>query len=176
MCDVIDKINFEKIKSCNVTILSWRARPAETSFFTLKNICDPEDYKEDTETIDKRAKEVPESDKTVCRETELVRGYGAQVRVGARIFCSFADTVALMLYSRVCVHCLMFTRFLEDFCSQRRKCCENQPATTVSSCAEGLVASVFVLLSTLRYALIRFSITPTAARDSPSHVLDTAFV
>ena len=28
---------------------------------------------QDKETIDKLAKEVPESDKTVCRETELVR-------------------------------------------------------------------------------------------------------
>ena len=30
---------------------------------------------QDKETIDKRAKDVPESDKTVCRETELVRGF-----------------------------------------------------------------------------------------------------
>ena len=34
--------------------------------------------KHDKETIVKRVKEVPASDKTVCRETELVRGYEAQ--------------------------------------------------------------------------------------------------
>ena len=37
--------------------------------------------KQDKETVDKRNKEVPESDKTVCWETELVRGYEAQERV-----------------------------------------------------------------------------------------------
>ena len=37
--------------------------------------------KQDKETIDKRVKEVPDSEKTVCRETELVRGYEAQDRV-----------------------------------------------------------------------------------------------
>ena len=37
--------------------------------------------KQDKETIVKRVKEVPESDETVCRETELVRGYEAQDRV-----------------------------------------------------------------------------------------------
>ena len=102
---------------------------------------------------------MPESDKTVCRETELVRGHGAQLRVGARKFCSFAFSCL-----RTLPH---LARFLKDFCSQRRICSETQPATTVSSCAEGLVASVFVLLSTVRYALIRFSITPTAARALP---------
>ena len=53
--------------------------------------------KQDKETVDKRVKEVPESDKTVCRETELVPRYEAQDLGGARVFCSFADTVAVML-------------------------------------------------------------------------------
>ena len=53
--------------------------------------------KQDKETIDKRVKEVPESDKTVSRETELMRGYEAQDRGGARVFCSFAEIVAVML-------------------------------------------------------------------------------
>ena len=41
--------------------------------------------KQEKETIDKRAKEVPESDKTVCRETEMVRGYEAQDQSSARV-------------------------------------------------------------------------------------------
>ena len=47
---------------------------------------------QDKETIDKRVKEVPESDNTVCRETELLCGYDAQDRGVARVFCSFART------------------------------------------------------------------------------------
>ena len=38
--------------------------------------------KQDKDTIEKRVKEVPESDKTVCW-TELVLGYEAQYRGGA---------------------------------------------------------------------------------------------
>ena len=72
--------------------------------------------KQDKETIVKRAKEVPESDKTVCRETELVRGYEAQDWGGARVFCSFADTVALMFwvsYQRAVLHFpIIFRNFL----------------------------------------------------------------
>ena len=60
--------------------------------------------KQDKESIDKQVKELPESDKTVCRETEVVRGYEAQDRGGARVFCSFADVVALMLSSLATVH------------------------------------------------------------------------
>ena len=63
--------------------------------------------KQDKETIEKRSKEVPESSQTVCRETEVVLGYEAQNRVGARILCSFKDRVAVMLHSRVCAHCLI---------------------------------------------------------------------
>ena len=42
--------------------------------------------------------------------------------------------------------------------------------------ARGLVASGFVLLSTVRYALIRFSITPLLFRTRPSHFGDIALV
>ena len=42
----------------------------------------------------------------VRRETEVVLGDEAQKRVGARVFCSCVDTIALMSHSRVCVHCL----------------------------------------------------------------------
>ena len=42
--------------------------------------------------------------------------------------------------------------------------------------ARGLVASAFVLLSTVRYALIRLSITPLLFRTRPSHVGDIALV
>ena len=34
--------------------------------------------KQDEETIEKRAEEVPESSQTVCLETEVLFGYGAQ--------------------------------------------------------------------------------------------------
>ena len=67
--------------------------------------------KQDKETINKRAKEVPESFKTVCRETELVRGFEAQDRGGARIFCSLADIVALMLQSLASVKCIICRNF-----------------------------------------------------------------
>ena len=64
--------------------------------------------KQDKETIDKGAKEVPESGKTVCRESESVRGCVARGRGFARVFCSFTDTVAVMLESVTSVHWLMF--------------------------------------------------------------------
>ena len=65
------------------------------------------------------------------RETELVLGYEAQDRSSARVFCSFTDTVALMLYSRVRVHSLILTNFLKDFDALRQRRCENQPAKSV---------------------------------------------
>ena len=67
--------------------------------------------KEDKETIDKRAKEVPESDKTVCRETELVRGHGAQVRpTAARAlpFACFRHSSCVTLFSQVRLVHLIF--------------------------------------------------------------------
>ena len=60
--------------------------------------------------IEKRVKEVPESDEKVCWETDLVLGYEGQDRGGARVCCSFTDTVAVMLYSHVCEHRFIFTR------------------------------------------------------------------
>ena len=69
--------------------------------------------KQEKETIDKRAKEAPQSDKTVCRETELVRGCEAQDWGGARVFCSVADSVASLLQSLASVHCLMFRRVFD---------------------------------------------------------------
>ena len=52
--------------------------------------------KQDEGTVDERVREVPESDKTVCRETELALGYETQDRGGARVVCSFVDIVAVM--------------------------------------------------------------------------------
>ena len=46
---------------------------------------------QDKETIEIRVKEVPESDETACWETDLVLGYEAQDRGGARVFCLFTD-------------------------------------------------------------------------------------
>ena len=57
---------------------NWAQPLTETSFslqqltFLIHKIT-----KQDKETIDKRAKEAPESDKTVCCETEVVLGYEA---------------------------------------------------------------------------------------------------
>ena len=61
-----------------------------------------------------------------------VRGYAAQDRGGARVFCSFADKVALMLWSLASVHCLMSTGFIEDCGRSDEGRCENQPGKTVS--------------------------------------------
>ena len=68
---------------------------------------------QDKETIGKRAKEVPESDRAVWRETELVLGHEAEDRGGARVFWSFADIVAVMFWPLTSVHCLMFPSFIE---------------------------------------------------------------
>ena len=78
---------FENVRS----LLRPKHRSPLQKTFLIKKIT-----KQDKETIDKRTKEVPESHKTICRETELVRGYEAQDRGGAQVFCSFADIVALM--------------------------------------------------------------------------------
>ena len=45
---------------------------------------------------------------------------------------SFVDNVAVMLQPLASVYCFICPRFKEDFSSQRRGRCENQPATTVS--------------------------------------------
>ena len=68
--------------------------------------------KQDKKTIDKRVKEVPESDETVCRETELALGYEAQDREGVRVFCSFADIVAAKLQSLASVQFFISPAFL----------------------------------------------------------------
>ena len=78
---------------------------SKQSFSPFKSdIWDQANYK--AKNHRERVLEVPESSPTVCRETEVVLGYEAQNRVGARVFCSCVDTVALMSHSRVCVHCL----------------------------------------------------------------------
>ena len=43
--------------------------------------------KQDKETIDKRVKEVPESDKKVCWDTELVLGQEAQGSPSLLLIC-----------------------------------------------------------------------------------------
>ena len=80
---------------------------AEASYFPKKKT-----FLVRKDTIDKRANEVLESEKTVCPETELARGYEAPDRGGTRVFCSFADTVALMFWSFDNVHCRTVPGFL----------------------------------------------------------------
>ena len=66
------------------------------AIFPLKMSClIQENTKQDKVTTDERFKEVPESEKTVCRESELVRGYEAQDRV---VPGSFAHLRIKLLY------------------------------------------------------------------------------
>ena len=97
---------FEKVRSL---------RPKRQNFPLKKAFQIQKMTKQDKETIDKRFEQVPESDKTVCWETELVLGCKAQDRCGARVFRSFADIVAVMLKSLASVRCLIAPLFIEGF-------------------------------------------------------------
>ena len=71
-----------------------KLRPKRLFFWLKMTLLIPWMTKQDKETIDKRVEEVPESDKTACRETELVRGYEAQDR---RVLESSAHLRTLLL-------------------------------------------------------------------------------
>ena len=84
-------------------------------------------------------------------------GYGAQVRVGARKFCSFADMVALMFFfCRVCVHCLILQDFSRISVRNDEVVAKISPPQQCPPVQRVSSPVFFVLLSTVRYALIRF--------------------